>query len=851
MNTRRNYIPLWKDSFDNTKWKNKQKIKELLSQIEVMEGIVKKYLRKTEKDFPNLTDHSIDHSYMLWEYANIIVGTKKYFLNPLEAFILNSVFLLHDAGMCYSVLSNKEDIKKDSFYTDYVSNNKNLISKEELEDEALFFTIRQNHGDYAIRIAIELLNNEEYLISDVEYRQEFGEMIGKISKSHTCNINYIDREFGNLYSSPKFPVDWTIDIKKIAFLLRTSDAAHIDNLRTPKTLKMIAEITGESRQHWTFQKKLGFPSMEIDGYLVYSTNSAFKKDEQKAWWFCFDALKTLDTELKNAENYFVTSKQNAFDAKGVKYINDTIALGRYSIKTAGWDSINTSIRVSNPVHIASELGGVKLYENKNIAIRELIQNSIDAIHLYRLHTGQNSLLVGRINIELEKNNDEYFLSITDNGIGMSQSLLTNELLDFGGSYWKSDKFYSDFKGMLSRGFESIGKFGIGFFSVFMLSKKITVTSWKYGEGIEAMRTLDFYDGINTNPILRNPSEKECEKIIDRGTSIRLKLERDPYKKGGIVFEENFKEQSLKTLVQFYVPSVDVEILIKDIDGSVNYLAPNSIESLNYLELIQYVHVKQTPFRSERDVIYSFTDNTENFKKIPIELIEIRDKDKLFGKLSLLPDSNFKGIYFGDGTGLSVIVMSKGIRIKSLGGMIGYINSDDVISIKRDAAVNVISYKLMKDWAIKQLSMIKEKKIEKLYKERIKDIQAAFELHDDSFEILQTKRNGVYKFITIREFRNYVKSRNKISIFEEKSGNKRLPKTCDGLINKIYGFFVVRDIIKETDIDKVKNSEKIIKQIVKELWGDYDLRQENNMFDFESKKPYSSIWTFTRKGFQNK
>ena len=99
----KNNISLWRDAFDDAKWKNQSRIKELLSQIDVMEGIVKKYLRLVEKDFPSLTDHSIDHSNMLWEYADIIVGDKMHYINPLEAFILNSVFLLHDGVMCYSI----------------------------------------------------------------------------------------------------------------------------------------------------------------------------------------------------------------------------------------------------------------------------------------------------------------------------------------------------------------------------------------------------------------------------------------------------------------------------------------------------------------------------------------------------------------------------------------------------------------------------------------------------------------------------------------------------------------------------------------------------------------------------
>lgn len=840
-------ISLWSEAFDETKWKNQSKIKELLSQIDVMEGIVKKYLRLVENDFPTLTDHSIVHSNMLWEYADIIVGNKKHYINPLEAFILNSVFLLHDGGMCYSILNNKFELKKDSVYMDYIASNKGTMSKDDLESEALFFSVRQNHGDYAIRITTELLNNEEFMIPDVNYRQEFGEIIGKICKSHTCNINYIDREFGISYSSPNFPAEWSIDYKKISYLLRTADAAHIDNLRTPKTIKMISAIAGKSKEHWTFQKKLGFPHLASDGYLIYSTNLAFKIEEQKAWWFCYNALKTLDNELKNAENYFVSKGQDGFNAKGVKYIDDPIALGINSIKTSGWDSINTTIRVSNPIHIAAELGGVKLYRNKNIAIRELIQNSIDAIHLYRVVTDQNNLLVGKINIGFEKIKNEYYLTVSDNGIGMGQNLLTNELLDFGGSFWKSSKFYSDFKGMASKGFESIGKFGIGFFSAFMLSNRITVTSWKYGENINSMRTLDFYEGLLTNPILRLPIDEEKASIIDRGTSVKLKLDKDPYKKGGLIYEENFKTPTLKTLIQFYIPSVDVEISVTELDGTVSSLLPNSIEQLNYLQLIEYINIKNESFLLDEGVSYMRMHSTDDkIKELPMEPIGIFEKGKVVGRLALLPDKFSNDIGFRSGSSSTALIMAKGIRVKPFGGAVGYINTNDVISVKRDDATKVVSYRAMREWALKQLALIKEKKLEKIFSKQIKDLQITFNLFDENFEILQMKVDGVYKYITIQELKVYIKGRKKVCIYEERKTHKKLPRTPDGLINNSFGWYEIQDIVIENDMVKLNNSEKIIKKAFKAIWGDFNLRIESDAFSIGQKEPYSHTWTFTKK-----
>src|SRR5690606_25004508 len=119
---------------------------------------------------------------------------------------------------------------------------------------------------------------------------------------------------------------------------------------------------------------------------------------------------------------------------------------------------------------------------------------------------------GEINVKIEQQDKDYFLIVADNGIGMSPTIMANDLLDFGNSYWKTSNFDYEYKGIVDQGFKPIGKFGIGFFSAFMLGVKITVTSWKYGESKSNIKTLDFYDGLNSIPILRNPNEEELDHL---------------------------------------------------------------------------------------------------------------------------------------------------------------------------------------------------------------------------------------------------------------------------------------------------------------------------------------------------
>lgn len=808
---------LWKNTFSETQWQHSEKIKEILSFIEIMDKIIAKHLKQTTVDFPFLTDHSLNHSDMLWKYSDIIIGDKEKYLNPAEGFILNSVFLLHDSGMCFSIVNDKVDIKSDPIYQDYVALNRGKIEEHELELEASFFTVRENHGDYAIRICKEPIKGDEYFIPELDYREEFSDMISKIAKSHTCNVNFIERELGGTYQSPKFPTEWSIDWQKLAFILRTADAAHLDNLRTPKSLKMIQEIKGVSREHWTFQKKLGMPRRDDDGLLVYTTNNPFNSNEQKAWWYCYSALKTLDNELKQASNYFVSKNLEGLSARGVKAIVDTLTLGEKYIRTKDWISIDTTVKVSNPVHIASKLGGEQLYGNKSAVIRELIQNSIDAIHLYRFQSKQNTVKVGKIIISIEKIGSKFYLIVVDNGIGMSQSLMTNELLDFGGSYWRSNRFSVDYKGMVAKGFDSIGKFGIGFFSIFMLGGRASVASWKFGESRDNMRTLDFYEGIYDNPILRNCNEIEKEKILDRGTAVFVELPNNPYEKEGIINNENFIECSLKSLVKNYILNVDVEIEIRELDGTNSIIAPNFLEHLSYPEMISWLTIKKNEYLGDVEQLIS---------SLEIELTNIYDENgRLQGRLALIPPVNNFTI-----SSVSAI-MARGIKVKELSGLAGFIESNDVISIKRDIASKSVSYQSLKVWATKQIDIINKNSIQDIFESQFISLLVAFDFVDEHTPIALRKKDGNYTYVTINQLEEFIKVNNVVEFYVENHYSGIAD--CPGFINPHYGLPQFNDIIKQEDLEKLNSSDKIIKNLMIKHWKDFKQVTEHNKIPFSS------------------
>ena len=106
-----------------------------------------------------------------------------------------------------------------------------------------------------------------------------------------------------------------------------------------------------------------------------------------------------------------------------------------------------------------------------------------------------------LQVGLLSEGDQVWLVVEDNGIGMSEQVLTGPLLDFGTSFWRSSLAMEEFPGLMAAGMHAIGRFGIGFFSVFMLGPVVRVYSRRCDKGQDTGRLLEFRGGTSARPIL--------------------------------------------------------------------------------------------------------------------------------------------------------------------------------------------------------------------------------------------------------------------------------------------------------------------------------------------------------------
>ncbi|MCY4057969.1 MAG: ATP-binding protein [Gammaproteobacteria bacterium] len=114
--------------------------------------------------------------------------------------------------------------------------------------------------------------------------------------------------------------------------------------------------------------------------------------------------------------------------------------------------------------MVGRLGGDQLYgadaDVLKIALRELIQNAADAIVARRLV--DSSSFEGHIRVRLLLDGSRRRLQVDDDGVGMSSQTLSQDLLDFGKSFWASERASSEFPGIHAARLTPIGRFGIGF-----------------------------------------------------------------------------------------------------------------------------------------------------------------------------------------------------------------------------------------------------------------------------------------------------------------------------------------------------------------------------------------------------
>lgn len=363
----------------------------------------------------------------------------------------------------------------------------------------------------------------------------------------------------------------------IGVILRLADVLDFDAKRTPAVLLSHLFVRNPvSIREW--QKHRSVDAWDISSTIVrFQARCEHPAIEVSIREFC----DLIDRELATSNtilNRMTDSVRNPFPE--YYKINLPLNVDRSKIgpkKTASgrplYNYQETKFTL-NKKQVIDLLMGTKLYGQPDVALRELIQNSIDACLLRRaMALSWKNPYNPQITIKFYKHEGDY-LEVSDNGTGMDLDIVNRYYSSVGTSYYKSSEFY-ELKAKVNLEYTPISKFGIGVLSCFMVSDSLKVNTkrlkgpYESGEALEIIvegQDSVFWvregklmePGTSTELILR---DKHPWQYYDDDKFIASIRKLIPYPPFPIIIEtatktvthngDNFKELSLNDLRDYY------------------------------------------------------------------------------------------------------------------------------------------------------------------------------------------------------------------------------------------------------------------------------------------------------------
>lgn len=387
--------------------------KELYGRLLQIRKRAEPLLSYTHGKFPYYTPHDFFHSTNVEENLNwLIPDNIKDKMNSYEIFFLINAAWLHDWGM---IGTHDEDPIK----------------------------IRDEHH----------IRTEQYfdkMYDKLNLSEHEARIIGRISKGHR-KVDLNTKEYDDII----FGQSIRIRRRFLSALLRIADECDITHSRTPEVIYY--SINPNRASEIEFKKHLNITGIGQlnEKHKIYV--SAIARDPKGA-----QTLREVVSKI-----------QHELDTIKVILAQNEISLDVVELKLETRGFIDKSIRFDiNKKKIVDLLIGEHLYSNRDVAIRELIQNSIDSCNLKKKSeigfAGKVSLI----------RNDENTLVVEDNGLGMGYFEAKQFLSNVGSSFYNSEEFKRFIK---DKSYDPIAQFGIGILSCFLISKSIVIETMQKGE----------------------------------------------------------------------------------------------------------------------------------------------------------------------------------------------------------------------------------------------------------------------------------------------------------------------------------------------------------------------------------
>jgi molecular chaperone HtpG len=550
------------------------KFKDILDQNSALSGLVNtsmsefsEWLKRNDvRFFTEYTDHSLEHIESTLETANDLIRDEcKAFITPHDVATLVLATLLHDCAMHLSedgfinlvredettIINGFEDKSWKLLWADFLAESRRFSGRklvalfgdaepvrhppldepQQLNGKDLLLCgefLRRHHARLAHEIALFGVpgpTGRELKLPVTDDTFHVVDLAGLVARSHGLAIRDCFEYLQIHYSSVKMVRG--IHPTFLMALLRIADILQIQSSRAPKQVQKVRQMkspvsSGEWEMHQAI-KDISPKEFPETLWVVAQPETV------RAYLRIRDLLDQIQNELDLS--WTVIGEVYGYDPEFREF---GLKIRRIRSNVDDIDSFSKQVRYV-PVKAAFEVADTDLLklligplygEKAEIGIRELLQNAIDAVH--ELHEyvivfkDQASNLPSHkedVIISIDQNESgEWWLTISDYGIGMTINTVKEYFLKAGASLRRSEiwkKTFEDVDGK-SKILRS-GRFGIGALAAYLIGDEIKVTtrhiSRQDGNGIEFVAQIDT-ESIEIKNINR-----------DIGTTISIKMSK--------------------------------------------------------------------------------------------------------------------------------------------------------------------------------------------------------------------------------------------------------------------------------------------------------------------------------------
>ena len=315
------------------------------------------------------------------------------------------------------------------------------------------------------------------------------------------------------------------NLQYCALILRSADLLHMRKDRTPSVLfKLINPVDPISQREWAKQNAVRavLPRLGVNDDGVPDSKAPrdtvevhARFTDENGFFGLTSFLAYANKELRQCYEWSELFKKK----QGVKHSFNWRKIAEDKIETDGFLRKTFAFDLDQD-KILDLLIGHTLYNDTSVVLRELTQNSIDAIRLQEVEARKAGSLQVDGHVRIEWSSTSRILTVTDNGTGMTQEIIEKHLLKVGSSRYQDSRFKEKYPQ-----FSAISRFGIGVLSTFMISDEVEITTCSPDEPQGRKISLRSVHGRYLVRLLDKQREADALELGPHGTRVRMKVRK--------------------------------------------------------------------------------------------------------------------------------------------------------------------------------------------------------------------------------------------------------------------------------------------------------------------------------------